>query len=268
MIDSTRLTYLRVRRAILDGDLAPGDSVSQVRLAATLAVSRTPLREALRLLENEGLVEAEYNRRVRVRPVSAADLETLTALRLLAEPLGVRLSVPLLSAADLNAAATALDDLNRGADSPGPGPVADPVAVADAHRRFHFALVAKVDDRLRRHIEDLWDHAQRYRVLYTADGRDLGRVTRAARDHQLILEAARAGDAAVCSRRDAEHLARTAFSVVTEIDVRHDPRTLRETLRHVLDGLPADPETSRRAGDRRPSDRKSVSSSPEGKAIR
>jgi DNA-binding GntR family transcriptional regulator len=249
MTDSTRLTYLRVRRAILEGELAPGDSVSQVRLAATLAVSRTPLREALRLLENEGLVESEYNRRVRVRPVSAADLETLTALRLLAEPLGIRLSVPLLSAAELDAATVALDELDRGAG--------DPAAVADAHRRFHLALVAKVDDRLRRHIEDLWDHAQRYRVLYTADGQDRGRVARAARDHRLILEAARAGDAALCSRRDADHLARTAFAVVTEIDIRHDPRTLRETLRHVLDGLPDDP-----------SDRKSVSRSAERKAIR
>jgi DNA-binding GntR family transcriptional regulator len=245
MTDSTRLTYLRVRRAILSGELAPGDSVSQVRLAATLQVSRTPLREALRLLENEGLIEAEYNHRVRVRPVSATDLETLTALRLLAEPLGVRLSVPLLSAADLAAAQVALDDLSHGGNAD------------DAHRRFHFALVARLDDRLRRHIEDLWDHARRYRVLYTAGGQDLGRVARAARDHQLILEAARAGDAALCCRRDAEHLARTAFAVVTEIDLRHDPRTLRETLRHVLDGLPDDP-----------SDQKSVSRSAERKAIR
>src|SRR4051794_25068471 len=69
-IDNTRLAYLQLRRAILDGTLAPGSWVSQVQLAAKLSISRTPLREALRLLQNEGLVHADFNRRVRVRDLS------------------------------------------------------------------------------------------------------------------------------------------------------------------------------------------------------
>jgi len=56
--------YERVRNAILDGRLAPGAVMSQVAMAQELGISRTPLREALRMLQSEGLVEGEPNRRV------------------------------------------------------------------------------------------------------------------------------------------------------------------------------------------------------------
>ena len=69
--------YQRVRNAILDGELAPGAVMSQVALAEELGISRTPLREALRMLQSERLVEAEPNRRVRVAPMSPRDMEEL-----------------------------------------------------------------------------------------------------------------------------------------------------------------------------------------------
>ena len=68
----TEAVYQRVREAILEGEIAPGSTMSQVALADELGISRTPLREALRMLQSEGLVDAERNRRVRVAPVSAA----------------------------------------------------------------------------------------------------------------------------------------------------------------------------------------------------
>src|SRR3984885_6529486 len=72
---NTEDVYERVRNAILDGQLAPGAVMSQVALAQDLGISRTPLREALRMLQSEGLVEGEPNRRVRVAPMTASDLE-------------------------------------------------------------------------------------------------------------------------------------------------------------------------------------------------
>ena len=68
---NTEDVYERVRTAILDGQLAPGAVMSQVALADELGISRTPLREALRMLQSEGLVEGEPNRRVRVAPMTA-----------------------------------------------------------------------------------------------------------------------------------------------------------------------------------------------------
>ena len=60
----------RLRDAILSGELAAGTVMSQVELARRFNVSRTPLREAIRMLQREGLIEGEANRRVRVTPIS------------------------------------------------------------------------------------------------------------------------------------------------------------------------------------------------------
>jgi DNA-binding GntR family transcriptional regulator len=89
---NTEDVYARVREAILDGELAPGAVMSQVAVAGELGISRTPLREALRMLQSERLVEAEPNRRVRVAPMSAADLEELCIVRIALEagPVGDR----------------------------------------------------------------------------------------------------------------------------------------------------------------------------------
>src|ERR1700755_80985 len=93
--------YARVREAILDGELGPGAVMSQVALAEELGISRTPLREALRMLQGEGLVDAEPNRRVRVAPMTASDLEELYVMRVTLEAEALRLSVPLMTPEDL-----------------------------------------------------------------------------------------------------------------------------------------------------------------------
>jgi len=63
---AARRVQSHLRALVLDGTLPPGSEFSQVELARTLGVSRTPLREALRMLEEEGLVEAEQNRKARI----------------------------------------------------------------------------------------------------------------------------------------------------------------------------------------------------------
>src|SRR2546421_10298555 len=60
---STEVVHDRLRRAILRGEFDPKVPLSQVKLAARLGVSRTPLREALRMLQREGLIDSEPNRR-------------------------------------------------------------------------------------------------------------------------------------------------------------------------------------------------------------
>ena len=95
------MVHDRLRRAILRGEFDPKVPLSQVKLAARLGVSRTPLREALRMLQREGLIDSEPNRRVRVAELSLADLEQLYASRVLLEALAVRLTVPVYTEADL-----------------------------------------------------------------------------------------------------------------------------------------------------------------------
>jgi len=106
--DTVDQVHQVLRTMILDGSLAPGVIVSQVSLARQLGVSRTPLREALRLLQHEGLIEAEQRRRPRITPVEPPAIDALYADRILTEALGISLTVPLLRAADLDALQEAL----------------------------------------------------------------------------------------------------------------------------------------------------------------
>lgn len=83
-----------IRTAILSGVLNPGQQLVERTLAAQLGVSKTPIREAIRFLQNTGLVESHPTRGVIVRRVDARLVENLYEFRLLVEPTAVRLSVP------------------------------------------------------------------------------------------------------------------------------------------------------------------------------
>jgi DNA-binding GntR family transcriptional regulator len=237
IVDSQRRAYEEVRQLILLGHLKPGAWVSQVQMAAELKISRTPLREALRRLETEGLVQLDFNRRLRVAPLSVDDLESLYALRIVGEPLAMRLSVPLLSDDELAEAARALAETNAAADR------GDEETLLEAHRRFHFSLIAQANGRLRTHVEGLWDHAVRYVTVYhPARSYRMSLVLMSRPEHEQILAAANYRDADMAARLTAEHLARTALTVIATVAGDHDPRTVRGTLRFVLEGAPQRPK--------------------------
>src|SRR3954471_5038798 len=94
------LVHDRLRDAILRGELAAGQTTSQVTLARDLNVGRTPLREALRLLQREGLVVSESNRRVRIAGLSSTDAEELYVMRIALEAVAIRITVPTLTSSD------------------------------------------------------------------------------------------------------------------------------------------------------------------------
>ena len=81
-----------LREAIIRGDLAPGERVNESRLTRELASSRSPVREAIRILAAEGLLTIEPHRGARVRPLSEDDLEEIFDVRLMIESHGLRRS--------------------------------------------------------------------------------------------------------------------------------------------------------------------------------
>src|SRR5258707_2801556 len=159
---STEVVHERLRNAILRGELDPTVPLSQVQLAARLGVSRTPLREALRMLQREGLIDSPRNRQVRVAEMSVADLEQQYAARVLIEALAVRLTVPLYTAADLASLKDALASMIelKGHDLD---------LWEAAHQRFHLLLRSYAGDRISRLAADLSDHTERYRRVYKAE---------------------------------------------------------------------------------------------------
>jgi DNA-binding transcriptional regulator YhcF (GntR family) len=82
-----------LRECILNGTLTPGTKLSQVTLAEQLGISRTPLREVLRMLQEEGLVENEPNQRTRVAGLDPEELDDVYASRILMETLALSMTI-------------------------------------------------------------------------------------------------------------------------------------------------------------------------------
>jgi len=224
---STEVVHDRLRRAILRGELDPTAPISQVRLAATLGVSRTPLREALRMLQREGLISSEPNRRVRVAELSMTDLEQLYAARVLVEALAVRLTVPRYTPADLAELHASLAEMRLSEER-------DIEAWEAAHRRYHELLRIHAGERIQRLARELSDHSERYRRVYMAEAQAW---STAAREHAAIVDACAEGGGAA-SVRLVRHLARTALTLIASVDPEHEPVGVREALRLVTGGSP------------------------------
>jgi DNA-binding GntR family transcriptional regulator len=220
--DMTWTVYSSLRESILNGALPPGESLSQVQLASQLGVSRGPLREAVRMLQREGLVEAEVNRRGRVSSFSIDDLEQLYAMRIVHDSLAIRINVPRFTKRDIDALRGCLRRMEAVAGH-------DLRQWQAIDREFHFTLLAHSGDRLLRTIRELYDHADRYRWLYI---KGVPRaLSIAADEHKAIFDACVNGDSALAAAQLARHLARTALTVLTHHAPEHDPTTVRAAIR-------------------------------------
>src|SRR5260370_28290678 len=125
----------QLRRHILCGELEAGETFSQVELAARCSVSRAPLREAVRMLQREGLVISAPNRQVTVAPFSLSDLEQIYGMRVTLEAAAIRASVPLVTPEDLADMQADLARMDHFAAE------ADYERWEVPHRAFHQALV-------------------------------------------------------------------------------------------------------------------------------
>ena len=230
---NVQMLHERLREEILSGEMPPGAVISQVRLSERLGISRTPLREAIRLLEREGLVESEVNHRSRVTPLSVSDLEQLYAMRVQLEALSIRVTIPRLGAEDLERMESALlrmTDYAKAEDYEGWEP---------HHRVFHESLVFLAGDRLVETISQLYRHTERYRRYLMKEEDQTWHIwPRSIGVHRGIFEAVRDKDPAAASERLAHHYAVAGLSIIASLAPEYDPATLRAALRGVAGGNP------------------------------
>lgn len=182
--------YAEVRSRILTGELEPGSTISQPRLAQQLGLSTTPLREAIRRLAADGLILLEAHRDARVTEVSAEEARHLYEVRESVDPLAVGLAAERRSTGDLARMEQSLQQLTplRG------------TATLDsllAHREFHRSVyVASGNGILIDVLEKLWDKADRYRLIgLHASSDSADDSTRVAAEHQALYDAIHASDA-------------------------------------------------------------------------
>jgi DNA-binding GntR family transcriptional regulator len=199
-----------LRAAILDGRLRPGTRLRQEAIAKELGASRIPVREALRTLENEGLVNLTPRSGARVARLDYAEHAELYRIREELEPLALAESTPRLSDEALAQLRSLTNQIERSRD-PGHWLVLD--------RQFHLASYAAAPmSRLLKMIEGFWNTTQQYRrVYYSMVAAELAPddpgLPMTHVDHCMLLDALERRDAAEASTLMRIHIRRTRLTL-------------------------------------------------------
>ncbi len=221
--DAVTVALEELRSLIVLGELAPGSELSQVGLARRLGVSTTPLREALRQLEAEGLIESRRNRSPRIAPFDPEDLVSVYSQRVLLEAFAIAVSSRLLEAADLAALDQRLVEMHEH------GSASDFARWEEAHLAFHAGLVARSGTQLRGQLATLTVRSDRYRRMSVL-GQHPSAWSIGEAEHQAILEACRQANPTEAATLLARHLSRSALTVLAHLAPDADTGGIRLAL--------------------------------------
>ncbi|MBO0845040.1 MAG: GntR family transcriptional regulator [Nocardioides sp.] len=202
-----------LREQILHDVLKPGDRIRQEEIAERLGASRLPVREALRMLEAEGLTEHEPHKGARVPRLSMHELDVIYRMRERLEPLALAESLPQLTDHDH----THLERVQRQIEEN-----TDLDRFLDLDREFHLGTHSGCRiDPLNAMVTRLWNSTQHYRRAYVALGGQ-SRMWVVNSEHRLILDAVVRRDSTDAERFLEGHIRRT------RIELGHHPGVFGE----------------------------------------
>jgi DNA-binding GntR family transcriptional regulator len=195
--------YIETRSRILKGTLAPGSAVNQEVLAADLGVSITPLREALRRLEMEGLIRMEAHRTMIITPLTSQELDEMYAIRTELDPFAAGLAAA-------NASESQLELIQQLARQK---TVMDPVFQLGRNREFHRAVYSSCGNgALISLLDQLWDRTDRYRLILVRE--ELMDGPTSLQEHIDIADAIAVRRADLSARLMRAHIQRSHTRIV------------------------------------------------------
>ena len=201
--------YIETRSRILKGTLAPGSAVNQEALAADLGVSITPLREALRRLEMEGLIRLEAHRTMIITPLTSQELDEMYAIRTELDPFAAGLAAA-------NAPESQLELIQRLARQK---TVIDPVLQLGRNREFHRAVYSScANGALISLLDQLWDRTDRYRLILVREELMDGPTSR--QEHIDIADAIAARRADLSAPLMRAHIERSHIRIASTVMAR------------------------------------------------
>ena len=196
-----------LRSCILDGRLPPGTKLSQATLADQLGVSRTPLREVLRMLQEEGLVTSEPNQRMCVAGLDPVELDSDYAARILLGAAALSMTTAGFRSVQHREAQRLLSRMRRAARRKDTGDW------LDAHRAYHGMLEAGAPEPMRRQLRLLADRSVRY-IRIRQHGEPVHWGDAGDVEHPAILRFLADDDRPGAVAALAHHLAGTALRVL------------------------------------------------------
>ena len=195
-VSGAHVVYGALRDRITSHDLAPGTRLNETELAASLSVSRTPLREALRMLLAEGLVNQLPTGGMVVAPLDAEDMRELYVVRAALEGVVAREACERLTDEDFVQLDALVDQMGRLLDYPG--------EMLRLGQQFHARLLsASGNRRCEQLLRQLRGHLARYQAITATI---TPRRHDAYAEHQAILAALRARDADTAEARMRAHV--------------------------------------------------------------
>lgn len=203
------VVFNTLRRAILKGELEPGERLMEIALANRLGVSRTPIREAIRKLELEGLVVMIPRKGAEVARITEKDLRDVLEVRTSLEKLAIELACERITeedVKDLQATCQGFSDSLKSDDL---------TTIAEKDVAFHDVIFrATKNARLIQILNNLREQMYRYRLEYL---KDTGLHPRLVEEHQKILDAVMRKDKADAVRLIEEHIYIQELTVIKKI---------------------------------------------------
>ena len=224
--NTASLVYDQLRTDILNGDLAPGTPLSQLVIAKSRGISRGPVREALRRLQQDQLVVAQPNQRFSVAAFDLSDLEAVLGLHLTVVATSMRAAVPFLSEDDLGNLARLADLMEE------PLRRDDGSGWEAIYREFILTITRHLGERTTLLSLQLHDDIQRYRANLPH------KVPRAwytgGREFRHIAEAAASRDGKLAAALYADYMGRLASLVLASASPSYDASRLRGFISALL----------------------------------
>lgn len=204
------VVFNTLRKAILTGELKPGERLMEIHLANRLGVSRTPIREAIRKLELEGLVIMIPRRGAEVAQITEKSLKDVLEVRRALDALCVVLACDRINAGEQEQLKEACEEFERATKTK------DATIIAEADVVFHDIIVhATGNQRLIQLINNLSEQMYRYRFEYI---KDESRHDNLVKEHKMIYES--------IVRQDKEQAARSA-----ELHIDNQEKSIIRQLR-------------------------------------
>ena len=205
------VVFNTLRRAILTGELKPGERLMEIHLANRLGVSRTPIREAIRKLELEGLVTMIPRRGAEVAQISEKSLQDVLEVRRALDALCTALACERITAEGKNALKKACDNFEEATKT------RDAVTIAEADVAFHDIIVqATGNQRLIQMINNLSEQMYRYRFEYIKDESGHENLVN---EHRMIYESFVDGDKERAAAAARLHIDNQEKSIIKQIRI-------------------------------------------------
>lgn len=203
------VVFNTLRKAILTGQLKPGDRLMEVHLAKRLGVSRTPIREAIHKLEQEGLVTMIPRRGAEVARITERSLQDVLEVRRALDALSVELACERITTEQIGELARACEQFEQATHS------GDTAAVAKADVAYHDIIVkAAGNRRLQQLVNNLAEQMYRYRFVYL---KDISQHEMLVKEHQEILQYIRQRDKERAAQAARKHIDNQENSMIRQI---------------------------------------------------